>query len=83
MPVYNSELYLNDCLNSIRNQSFIQFECIMINDGSEDDSEQICQEFVNKDQRFQLINQVNSGASAARNKGLSLAVGEYITFVDR
>lgn len=82
IPVYNSEHYLNDCLRSIKSQSYSNFEAIMINDGSLDNSLSICEKYVSKDNRFKLINQINSGANIARINGLSIARGKYVTFVD-
>jgi len=82
VPVYNVKAYLSRCLESIRKQSFTDFECILINDGSTDNSEEICQEYCDKDSRFVLISQENKGVSAARNKGLDIAKGEWIGFID-
>ena len=81
VPVYNVEKYLNQCLQSIKNQSYKKFEVIMINDGSTDNSKTICETYI-KDSRFVLINQKNQGLSGARNTGLENASGEYILFVD-
>lgn len=82
IPIYNAEKYLQECLNSILNQSYKDFECLLINDGSIDCSKDICEEFIEKDCRFILFNQENSGVSAARNLGLNKSRGEYIVFVD-
>ena len=82
VPVYNSSLYLDACLSSINKQTFENFECILVNDGSTDDSEQICREWCRKDTRFKLICQINQGSSVARNIGLDNSKGDYIAFVD-
>lgn len=82
VPVYNVEKYLRECLNSLVNQTLKEIEIICINDGSEDSSLEILNEYASKDSRFVIINQENSGQSVARNKGLDVAKGEYIGFVD-
>lgn len=82
VPIYNAERYLDECLESIRQQTYKDFEVVCVNDGSVDNSERICKDFANKDTRFRLISQVNQGVSAARNTGLDNATGEYICFVD-
>lgn len=82
VPIFNTEQYLSRCLDSIESQTFNDWECILINDGSTDKSENICNEYANKDSRFKVINQKNSGVSAARNAGLDVAKGEWIGFVD-
>lgn len=82
VPVYNSAEYLAECLESIQQQSFLEWECIIINDGSTDESGVIISEFIKKDERFKAYEQENSGVSAARNKGIVLAKGKYIHFVD-
>lgn len=81
VPVYNVEKYLKQCLESIKNQSYTNFEVIMINDGSTDNSKIICEHYT-KDFRFILINQKNQGAFEARNTGLKNISGEYVLFVD-
>ena len=81
VPIYNVEDYLKECLDSIQNQTFTDFECIMVNDGSTDSSQKIAEQYL-VDNRFYLLNQPNSGQSVARNKGLLLAKGEFICFVD-
>ncbi|MBR6957862.1 MAG: glycosyltransferase family 2 protein, partial [Erysipelotrichaceae bacterium] len=58
IPVYNAEKYIRNCLDNILNQGFFDYECILVNDGSKDNSEVICSEYVKKDQRFKLINKV-------------------------
>ncbi|MCL2073640.1 MAG: glycosyltransferase [Marinilabiliaceae bacterium] len=82
IPIYNDELYLTDALKSVQQQTFTDFECICINDGSTDKSENIIDNFVNKDSRFLKINKENGGVSSARNAGLNNAKGEYIFFMD-
>lgn len=82
IPVYNTEQFLEECLNSIVNQTYKNLEIILINDGSTDSSMEICKRYQKKDKRIILISQENKGAGVARNKGLDVAKGEYITFVD-
>ena len=82
VPVYNSEKYLYNCLQSIRNQQFTDFEVIIIDDGSTDNSLQICKDFAQQDNRFKIIHKKNEGVSIARNQGLKLAQGKWIAFID-
>lgn len=82
VPIYNAEPFLKDCFSSIESQSYSNFEVLCVNDGSTDRSASICEEFIEKDSRFILLNQSNQGVSAARNNALSKAKGEYIVFVD-
>ena len=82
IPVYNAENYLKECLNSICNQTYKNLEIICINDGSIDDSLQILEEFSKEDKRIKVFSQENQGTSVARNKGLELACGKYVAFVD-
>ncbi|WP_448912747.1 glycosyltransferase family 2 protein [Gemella sp.] len=82
IPVYNAEKYLEQCLNSIKNQTYKNFEVILVNDGSIDNSESICKTFVESDTRFRYYLKANGGASSARNLGLDNAQGKYITFID-
>lgn len=82
IPVYNVEMYLAKCLDSIIKQSYSDFEVILINDGSVDNSLEICEQYVKKDKRFVLVDQDNGGVSKARNTGLLKAQGKYITFID-
>ncbi len=82
VPVYNVENYLKKCLDSIVNQTFKDIEIILINDGSTDNSLNICKEYAKKDHRIRLINKPNGGLSSARNVGIDLSTGEYLGFVD-
>lgn len=82
VPVYKVEKYLHRCLDSIVNQTFTDWECILVDDGSPDDSGKICDEYAEKDKRFRVFHQTNAGVSNARNKGLDEVKGEYITFID-
>lgn len=82
IPVYNVEKYLRQCLDSVISQTFTDFECICVNDGSMDNSLLILQEYSYKDNRFKIISLQNKGVSYARNIGMKYSIGEYITFVD-
>ena len=82
VPVYNVEAYLDECIQSIVSQSYTNWECILINDGSTDKSGEICDTWSNKDYRIQVIHQSNQGVSTARNTGIQYAKGEFITFID-
>ena len=82
VPVYNVEEYLEKCLESIINQSLKEIEIILVNDGSQDKSQEIIDNYKNKDERIKCIYQNNAGVSIARNAGLDIATGEYISFVD-
>ena len=82
VPIYNSENYLKDCLNSIIKQSHKNLEIILVDDGSPDQSGEIADEYAKKDSRIKVIHQKNTGLSGARNAGLKKATGDYVTFVD-
>lgn len=82
IPVYNVELYLKNCLDSILNQNINNYEIILINDGSTDNSSIICDEYVNKYSNIKVIHKSNGGLSDARNNGLKIAKGKYILFID-
>ena len=82
IPVYNAEKYLSKCLESIINQTFKDIEIICINDGSYDKSEKIINKYAQKDKRIILFNQKNKGAGLARQKGIELLNGEYLSFID-
>lgn len=82
VPVYNVEKYLTRCLDSICNQTYCNLEIILVDDGSSDNSGRICDEYAKKDKRIRTKHKQNAGVSAARNDGLDIATGDYITFVD-
>lgn len=82
IPVYNVEKYLEECLDSILKQTYKNFEAILIDDGSKDNSGKICDEYAQKDARFKVIHKQNEGVSVTRNLALDMANGEYITFLD-
>lgn len=82
IPVYQAKQYLGKCIDSIRMQHFSDFELILVDDGSNDGSELLCDEYAQKDNRIKIIHQTNQGVSSARNTGLAHASGKYITFVD-
>lgn len=82
VPIYNVESYLERCIESILNQSFKEFELILVNDGSTDSCKDICNEYKKRDSRIVVVNKKNEGVSSARNLGLDLAKGEYIGFID-
>ena len=82
VPVYNVEKYLDECIQSIVSQSYTDWECILIDDGSTDKSGDICDQWTKQDQRIKVIHQKNQGVSIARNQGIDKAKGEYITFID-
>ena len=82
VPVYNVERYLLQCVDSIVNQSYRNLEIILIDDGSTDNSGKICDAYAEKDKRIRVIHQENGGAASAKNVGLRIASGEYLTFVD-
>lgn len=80
IPIYNAEKYLVECLNSVQNIYNIDFECLMIDDGSSDNSKLICEKYVNE--RFKYIYKTNSGVSSTRNYGMRQAKGKHILFLD-
>ena len=82
VPVYNVEAYVAKCIESIQNQSYQHLEIILVDDGSTDDSGDICDQYAAYDDRIKVIHQENGGISAARNTGIEAANGDYITFVD-
>ena len=82
VPVYNVDQWLRQCLDSIRQQSFQDFEVIMVDDGSTDNSFEICQEYVSKDERFKLYHQENKGLAGARNTCLKHMTGDFIAWLD-
>lgn len=82
VAVYNIEKYIAKCITSIQNQTYQNLQIILVDDGSTDTSGQICDDFAKQDKRIQVIHRQNGGLSAARNTGMEVAVGDYITFVD-
>ena len=82
IPVYNVELWLNKCIDSLISQSYKNIEILLINDGSTDRSGEICDEYSKKDSRIKVIHISNNGQSVARNKGLDISKGEYVLFID-
>lgn len=82
LPVYNVEKYISKCLDSIIEQTFSDFEVILVDDGSKDKSFQVCASYAQKDSRIKVIRKENEGVSAARNKGIEAATGEWVVFVD-
>ena len=82
IPVYNVKPYLKRCVESVLNQSYTDFESILVDDGSTDGSSVICDEYLERDPRIRVIHKENGGLSDARNAGIKAAVGEYILFVD-
>lgn len=82
IPVYNTELYLEECVQSVLQQTYDNLEIILINDGSKDKSGEICDNFQKADNRIIVIHQKNQGVSSARNKGLDISKGKYVVFVD-
>lgn len=82
VPVYNVEKYLHECVDSILAQTFTDFELILVDDGSQDNSGAICNEYANKDNRITVIHQENQGQAAARNNAVAIAKGDWINFVD-
>ena len=82
VPVYNVEKYLPRCVDSILNQTFTNFELILVNDGSTDRSGIICDQYKKRDNRIKVIHKTNEGVSKARNIGISEAKGRYIEFID-
>lgn len=82
IPAYNAGKYIEKCLQSIIYQNYKDIEIIIVNDGSTDNTREICEKFVNQDSRIKLINTENRGAGSARNTGIDVAKGEYISFID-
>lgn len=82
IPVYNTESYLRNCLDSLIAQTFTEYEVILVDDGSQDLSGIICDEYAQQDKRFKVIHKSNAGVSSARNEALDIATGDYIGFVD-
>lgn len=82
IPVYNTEKYIRRCIDSVIAQSYSDWELILVDDGSTDESGKICDEYVEKDERIRVFHKENGGVSSARNVGLDNANGEWVTFVD-
>ena len=82
VPVYNASEYIGICIDSILNQTYQNFELLLINDGSTDNSLKILEDYAKRDKRIRVINQKNMGVAKTRNKGIQLARGEYIMFID-
>lgn len=82
VPVYNVEEYIAECIDSILSQTFTDWELILVDDGSTDGSGKICDEYALKDKRIKVIHKENGGAALARNRGIDIATGNYITFID-
>lgn len=82
VPIYKAEKTLERCIESIINQSYKNIEIILVNDGSPDNSSDICRAYLNKDNRIVFLEQINKGVASARNKGIEVANGKYIVFVD-
>lgn len=82
IPMYNAEKYVEKCLNSLLKQTYKNLEIIIVNDGSKDNSQAICEQYMSQDKRITLINTENRGAGSARNTGIEVAKGEYISFID-
>ena len=82
LPVYNVEVYLKKCLETVVNQTYKNLDIILVDDGSTDNSGEICEEYAKKDRRIRCFHKKNGGLSDARNYGIACAKGEYITFID-
>ena len=82
VPIYNTEKYLDKCINSIINQTYINLEIILVDDGSTDNSLNICNEYKKIDKRIVIINKKNGGLSSAKNAGLDVHKGKYVSFID-
>lgn len=82
IPIYNTDKYLALCLDSLLAQSFKDWECLLINDGSKDNSSEICDTYVKKDSRFKVFHTENAGVSSARNLGIDNSKGTYLAFID-
>lgn len=82
VPVYNAEKYLHRCIDSVLTQTYTDFELLLIDDGSKDKSGEICDEYAIKDNRIRVVHKDNSGVSDTRNRGMDMAQGEYLMFLD-
>ena len=82
VPIYKVEPYVHKCIDSIVDQSYEDFELILVDDGSPDNCPKICDEYADKDKRIHVIHKKNGGLVSARNAGLKAATGEYVLYVD-
>ena len=82
VPVFNVECYLRQCLESIICSSYKDWECVLVDDGSQDKAGLICDEYAEKDQRFRVVHKENGGVSSARNAGIDVATGKWVVFID-
>ena len=82
VPIYNVEKYICKCVDSLINQTYKNLEIILVDDGSPDNCPQICDEYSEKDNRIKVVHKKNGGLSVARNAGMKMATGEYISFID-
>lgn len=82
VPVFNAEPFLSDCLDSVINQSYVHWELILVDDGSQDASSVICDRYALGDSRIHVIHKENTGVSDTRNKALDVAIGKYVIFLD-
>lgn len=82
IPIYNVEKYLSDCVESVLKQTYTDLEIILVDDGSQDASGQICDDYAKQDSRVQVIHKKNGGLSSARNAGIDQATGQYFFFLD-
>lgn len=82
IPAFNSEKYIGKCLESIINQNYNNYEVIIVNDGSTDNTEKICKNIIKDNNKFKIINKINGGVSSARNEALKISTGKYIWFID-
>ena len=82
VPVYKVEQYLDKCISSIVNQTYDNLEIILVDDGSPDNCPKICDNWAEKDQRIKVVHKQNGGLSSARNEGIVVATGKYISFID-
>ena len=82
VPVYNVEKYINECVDSLINQTYKNIEIILVDDGSRDKSGTICDDYAASDTRIKVIHKQNEGLGFARNTGLKVAKGKFVTFID-
>lgn len=82
MPIYNAQENLEEAIRSVEKSSFLDYELLLIDDGSTDNSPHICQRFAKKNEKIKYIRQENAGVASARNRGLEIATGEYVAFLD-